>query len=78
MIFSPAAMKGGTWIFMPFSSIAWMGTPEHRAGQQFVQEWLENEPLLEPSVYAFPNASEALSALSQGRTQGKVVLHIGG
>jgi NADPH2:quinone reductase len=63
---------------MPFSSIAWMGTPEHRAGQQFVQEWLENEPLLEPSVYAFPNASEALSALSQGHTQGKVVLHIGG
>jgi NADPH:quinone reductase-like Zn-dependent oxidoreductase len=63
---------------MPFSSIAWMGTPEHRAGQELVKEWLEHEPLLEPHVFAFPKASEALAALSQGHTQGKVVLHIEG
>jgi NADPH2:quinone reductase len=61
---------------MPFSSIAWMGTPEHRAGQQFVREWLEQEALLEPSVYAFAEAAQALRALAQGNTQGKVVLHI--
>jgi NADPH2:quinone reductase len=61
---------------MPFSSMAWMGTPEHRAGQQFVKDWLEHEPLLEPSVYAFPKAADALQALAQGSTQGKVVLRI--
>jgi NADPH:quinone reductase len=63
---------------MPFSSIAWMGTPEHRAGLQFVREWLEQQPLLEPSVYALSRAAEAMRALSQGSTQGKVVLDIAG
>lgn len=61
---------------MPFSSIAWMGTPEHAAGQAFVRAWLEEEPLLEPSVYALSQASEAMRALAQGATRGKVVLAI--
>ncbi|HET8934591.1 MAG TPA: zinc-binding alcohol dehydrogenase family protein [Polyangiales bacterium] len=62
---------------MPFSSIAWMGTPEHRAGLQFVQDWLMHEPLLEPSIYSFSDAPAALQALAQGSTHGKVVLQIG-
>jgi NADPH2:quinone reductase len=63
---------------MPFSSIAWMGTPEHEAGQRFVRTWLEEEPLLEPSVYSLTQASEAMRALSGGTTRGKVVLDIAG
>lgn len=61
---------------MPFSSIAWMGTPEHQAGQQFVLQWMEEEPLLDPSVYTLSQASEALQALAGGSTQGKVVLQV--
>lgn len=59
---------------MPFSSIAWIGTPEHRAGQRFVAEWLEREVLLEPSVYSLADAAQATSALERGETMGKVVL----
>ena len=61
---------------MPFSSIAWMGTPEHHAGQEFVRRWMEEEPLLDPAVYTLPQASEALQALAGGSTQGKVVLQV--
>ena len=59
---------------MPFSSIAWMGTPEHREGLAFVQGWLETEELLDPTVYPLARAAEAELALEQGRTVGKVVL----
>lgn len=61
---------------MPFSSIAWLGTPEHRAGQSFVREWLEREELLEPSVYALADAGQATRALELGNTIGKVVLAV--
>jgi NADPH:quinone reductase len=61
---------------MPFSSIAWMGTPEHEAGLRFVREWLEKEPLLEPSVFALDQAAAATRALESGDTIGKVVLKV--
>jgi NADPH:quinone reductase len=61
---------------MPFSSLAWLGTGEHRAGMQFVKEWIEREELLEPIVYPLEEAQEAERALEQGRTTGKVVLAV--
>jgi NADPH2:quinone reductase len=61
---------------MPFSSIAWTGTPEHRAGLAFVREWLDKEELLEPTVFGLEQAVEAERALEQGRTTGKVVLRV--
>jgi NADPH2:quinone reductase len=61
---------------MPFSSIAWTGTPEHRAGQQFVREWLEREPLIEPTVFGLADAAAASRALEQGETTGKIVLEV--
>jgi NADPH2:quinone reductase len=61
---------------MPFSSIAWLGTPEHRAGQQFVREWLEREPLLQPTVYKLGEAAHATSLMEQGVTSGKVVFEL--
>ena len=59
---------------MPFSSIAWIGTPEHREGLAFVRRWLEHEELLEPVVFPVARAAEAERALEEGRTAGKVVL----
>jgi NADPH2:quinone reductase len=61
---------------MPFSSLAWLGTDEHRAGLKFVQEWLAHEELLEPTVYSLEQAQEAERALEQGKTTGKVVLAV--
>jgi NADPH2:quinone reductase len=61
---------------MPFSSIAWLGTPQHAEGLRFVREWLESETLLEPSVYPLEEAARATRALEQGETTGKVVLAV--
>jgi NADPH2:quinone reductase len=61
---------------MPFSSIAWMGTPEHRAGLQFIREWLETETLIEPLQYPLEQAAEIERAMEQGRTSGKVVFKV--
>lgn len=61
---------------MPFSSIAWMGTPEHMEGLAFVQKWLETQDLLDPTVYPLAQAAEAERALEEGRTTGKVVLEV--
>jgi NADPH2:quinone reductase len=61
---------------MPFSSLAWLGTPEHLAGIQFVGDWLQREPLLTPMVYPLAEAAQALQALARGDTVGKVVLQV--
>jgi NADPH:quinone reductase len=63
---------------MPFSSIAWMGTPEHRDGLAFVQDWLATEELMTPTVYPLEEALEAERAMEEGRTAGKVVLRVNG
>jgi NADPH:quinone reductase len=61
---------------MPFSSIAWTGTPEHRDGLEFVRNWLATEELLVPTVYPMAEAQEAERAMEEGRTIGKVVLAV--
>lgn len=61
---------------MPFSSIAWQGTPEHREGLQFVRDWLATEELITPTVYPLEQAREAELAMESGETIGKVVLHV--
>jgi NADPH:quinone reductase len=61
---------------MPFSSVAWSGTPEHDAGIEFVTDWLEREPLIEPSVYALADAASATRAMERGDTSGKVVFQV--
>lgn len=61
---------------MPFSSLAWMGTPEHMAGIQFVGDWLKREALLTPTVYPLSEAAQALQTFARGDTIGKVVLQV--
>lgn len=61
---------------MPFSSIAWIGTPEHVAGLKFVREWLENETLIEPTQYPLNEVVQVERAFEQGKTSGKVVFHV--
>jgi NADPH:quinone reductase len=61
---------------MPFSSLAWLGTPEHRAGLEFVAHWLASEELVEPTVYPLDQVQEAERAMEEGRTAGKVVLAV--
>jgi len=61
---------------MPFSSIAWTGTPEHAAATAFTEEWLRSEPLIEPQVHALDDMREVQSAFEQGGTTGKVVFRV--
>ena len=61
---------------MPFSSIAWMGTPDHRAGLTFVRQWLETETLIEPTVYPIAQTAEVERLMEQGKTTGKVVFQV--
>ena len=61
---------------MPFSSIAWMGTPEYDLGSEFIREWLENEPLIEPTVYPLERAAEVERLMEQGLTTGKIVFQV--
>jgi NADPH:quinone reductase len=63
---------------MPFSSIAWMGTPEHREGLEFVQHWLATEELITPTAYPLDEAEQAERDMEAGRTTGKVVLRVSG
>lgn len=61
---------------MPFSSIAWMGTPEHLEGLAFIRNWLETQELIDTTVFPLVEAADAERALEQGRTTGKVVLKV--
>lgn len=71
---SPFGYDGIT--IMPFSSIAWRGTPEDMAARDFTTEWMANEPLLEPQVYPLEQVAKAEADLESGRTSGKVVFKI--
>ncbi len=73
---NPAAFGYDGITVMPFSMIAWMGTPEHRAGLAFTRQWLETEELIEPSVYPIERVAEVERAMEQGETIGKVVFEI--
>jgi len=61
---------------MPFSSIAWQGTPEAAAGTGFIQDWLATERLIEPTVHPVEDVVEVQRAFEQGATTGKVVFRI--
>lgn len=61
---------------MPFSSIAWMGTPEHEAATAFIEDWLATEDLVQPSVHPLEDMRAVQGAFEQGATSGKVVFRI--
>jgi len=61
---------------MPFSSLAWVGTPEYTASNKFVQDWLTNEELIAPTVHTLDEVKEVQRAMEQGRTIGKVVFKV--
>lgn len=61
---------------MPFSSLAWAGTPEYAASNAFVQDWLANEELIAPTVHTLDDVKETQRAMEQGKTIGKVVFKI--
>jgi NADPH2:quinone reductase len=61
---------------MPFSSIAWTGTPEHAAATAFTEDWLKTETLIEPQVHALEDMREVQRAFEQGETTGKVVFRV--
>jgi len=71
---SPFGYDGIT--IMPFSSIAWNGTPEYDQANAFTQEWLANEELLTPTVHKLEDMKEVQRAMEQGRTSGKVVFKV--
>jgi NADPH2:quinone reductase len=61
---------------MPFSSIAWTGTPEHGEATAFTQEWLRTEKLIQPEIHALDDMREVQRAFETGGTTGKVVLKV--
>jgi NADPH:quinone reductase len=61
---------------MPFSTIAWRGTPEDKAAGAFVNEWFATEKLIEPEIWSFDEIAAAEDALEAGTTTGKVVFKL--
>lgn len=61
---------------MPFSSIAWIGTPEYEASGKFVKEWMETEELIAPTIHPLERMAEVQRAMEQGLTSGKVVFAV--
>jgi NADPH2:quinone reductase len=59
---------------MPFSSLAWAGTPDWAAADRFVLDWMRDEELIEPTVFPLEQAPQAVRDFEEGRTWGKVVL----
>jgi NADPH2:quinone reductase len=61
---------------MPFSSIAWAGTPEHAAATAFTEDWLKTQQLIAPEVHRLEDMQEVQRAFEQGGTTGKVVFKV--
>jgi NADPH2:quinone reductase len=61
---------------MPFSSIAWMGTPDYDAATAFIADWLVSETLVTPTVHPLEDMREVQRAFEQGGTTGKVVFRV--
>jgi len=61
---------------MPFSSIAWQGTPDYDAATIFIADWLANEKLIAPAVHPLEDMREVQRAFEQGGTTGKVVFRV--
>ena len=61
---------------MPFSSIAWMGTPEHAAATAFIDEWLRTQALIQPQIQPLKDMREVQRAFERGDTSGQVVFKV--
>ena len=61
---------------MPFSSIAWTGTPDHAAATAFTDEWLKTQQLIAPTIHPLKDMVEVQRAFEQGGTSGKVVFKV--
>jgi len=59
----------------PCSVMTLDGTEDQRASRRFLDEWLRNEPLIEPGhVFKLEDINEAFDLLEHQRSHGKVVL----
>lgn len=61
---------------MPFSSIAWQGTPDFADATRFIEGWLATEPLIAPAVHPLDDMMEVQRAFETGGTTGKVVFRV--
>jgi NADPH2:quinone reductase len=61
---------------MPFSSIAWMGTPDYEAATAFIDDWLRTEKLIAPTIHPLEEMRQVQARFEQGGTTGKVVFRI--
>jgi NADPH2:quinone reductase len=61
---------------MPFSSIAWTGTPDHAAANAFTGEWLRTQQLIAPGIRDMKDMVEVQRAFEQGQTTGKIVFKV--
>jgi len=61
---------------MPFSSIAWMGTPDYDAATAFIADWLATEKLITPTVHPLEDMCDVQRAFETGGTTGKVVFKV--
>jgi len=71
---SPFGYDGIT--VMPFSSIAWQGTPDYEAASKYIEDWLATERLITPTVHALDEMMEVQRAFETGGTTGKVVFRV--
>lgn len=61
---------------MPFSSIAWAGTPEYHEGTAFINDWLTTERLITPVIHRIEDMQSVQRDFEQGKTIGKQVFKI--
>jgi len=61
---------------MPFSSIAWRGTPEEGEAKTFIKDWLADELLLAPTVHPLNDMQRVQREFEQGNTIGKQVFEV--
>jgi NADPH2:quinone reductase len=61
---------------MPFSSIAWTGTPEHAAATAFTEDWLKTERLIQPQIHDLDDMRSVQQSFENGGTTGKVVFKV--
>lgn len=61
---------------MPFSSIAWAGTPAYHEGTAFISDWLTNENLIAPVIHRLEDMQSVQRDFEQGKTIGKQVFKV--
>lgn len=61
---------------MPYSNMAWYGQPEQEDAKRFIQEWMNTEKLIQPTVLKFKDLIDIHHDMQAGKTVGKVVLKV--